>query len=518
MPGRARSRPTSPASSPTRRRASLAAGVAAGERSQPATIAAPCHRHRSPHSNAAAWSSARPRRPTKLALLKPLARMRLASAARRAAAARGAVLRARLPRRRGGAGAGARRCWRALPSGADLRAFRAALADSGIAGTAIHFRFFAGQALVAGRSAGRATAAGPQRPRAEARIARALPPLLTPGEAQALAELKLPGYAALDRLRGKNESDAVFLLRRIAAMPGNGFTREACVRHRRCQLSCSRRASTRRRAARPISRARRWRFGASRRRAQRPDLRAELARAPRAVRRMSVQRGTAIVDLARAAMVTRERSLEAFSFADARDAWLVDDGDGLAFAFVGVMPPRRHAVAVELRQPDAAQRRADRLRAGRHRRPQRGAVVQHLRHLSRRRGGVHLRALAGRAAAPVRRHVVQHRALPARPGQRRSDRIGRLVVLRQARLRAARRRDAKAGARPSASACSAAPAAARRPPRCASWPSATCSSTSTPRGPSPCSHSARWACARRGTVGAGRRRTASGPSTRPAPS
>jgi hypothetical protein len=43
--------------------------------------------------------------------------------------------------------------------------------------------------------------------------------------------------------------------------------------------------------------------------------------------------------------VTRARSLEAFSFADARDAWLVDDGDGLAFAFVGVVPERRHAVA-----------------------------------------------------------------------------------------------------------------------------------------------------------------------------
>ena len=32
-------------------------------------------------------------------------------------------------------------------SRADLRAHRTALADSGIAGTAIHFRFFAGQAL-----------------------------------------------------------------------------------------------------------------------------------------------------------------------------------------------------------------------------------------------------------------------------------------------------------------------------------------------------------------------------------
>jgi hypothetical protein len=44
-------------------------------------------------------------------------------------------------------------------------------------------------------------------------------------------------------------------------------------------------------------------------------------------------------------MVTRDRSLEAFSFANAQDAWLVDDGDGLAFTFMGLVPERRHALA-----------------------------------------------------------------------------------------------------------------------------------------------------------------------------
>jgi hypothetical protein len=52
-----------------------------------------------------------------------------------------------------------------------------------------------------------------------------------------------------------------------------------------------------------------------------------------------------LVDLARGAMAVRERSLEAFSFAEARDVWLVDDGDGLAFSFAGVIPERRHAIA-----------------------------------------------------------------------------------------------------------------------------------------------------------------------------
>jgi hypothetical protein len=109
----------------------------------------------------------------------------------------------------------------------DLRTHRAALAGSAIAGTAIHYRFFAGQAQWLAQHWPGQLRLDRDDTDAEARIARALPPLLTPAEAQALVELKPPGYAALDRLRGSRETDAVFLLRRIAAMPGNAFTREA---------------------------------------------------------------------------------------------------------------------------------------------------------------------------------------------------------------------------------------------------------------------------------------------------
>ncbi len=227
---------------------------------------------------------------------------------------------------------------------ADLRAQRTALADSGITGTPIHYRFFAGQAQWLAQH-------WPDRLRldrddadAEARIARALPPLLTRAEAQALTELKWPGYAALDRVRGADETDAVFLLRRIAAMAGDAFTREAYSDTMDAGFVLAPGPDTPSRTAahfpgvpvvfrrHPPARGR-------------PDLRAEMARMPRSVRRLSVRDGEVIVDLARGAMVTRARSLEAFSFADARDAWLVDDGDGLAFALIGVIPQRRHPLA-----------------------------------------------------------------------------------------------------------------------------------------------------------------------------
>jgi hypothetical protein len=227
---------------------------------------------------------------------------------------------------------------------ADLRAQRQALADSGIAGTPIHYRFFAGQAQWLARRWPGQLRLDRSEADADARIARALPPLLTPLEAQALIELHLPGGEALDRLRGDDETDAVFLLRRIAAMPGNTFTREALSDTVDASFVLAPGPGTPSRTTahfdaapvvfrrEPPSRAR-------------PDLHSEMARPPLSVRRLSVRDGEAVADLARGAMVTRARSLEAFSFADARDAWLVDDGDGLAFALVGVLPPRRHPLA-----------------------------------------------------------------------------------------------------------------------------------------------------------------------------
>ena len=226
----------------------------------------------------------------------------------------------------------------------DLRAHRLALADSGIAGTATHYRFFAGQAQWLARHWPDALRLDRDEPGAEERIARALPPLVTPAEASALVELKLPGYAALDRLRGKHETDATFLLRRIAAMPGDGFTRQVYsdIVDAGFVLApgpCTPSRTVAQFAAAPVV------FRHEAPPCARPDLRAEITRAPRSLRRMSVSDGRAIIELARAAMVARHRSLEAFSFADPRDAWIADHGDGLAMALVGVLPERRHAVA-----------------------------------------------------------------------------------------------------------------------------------------------------------------------------
>jgi hypothetical protein len=113
---------------------------------------------------------------------------------------------------------------------------------------------------------------------AEDAIARALPLLVTPLEAGTLRELDLPGYAAIDRLRGR-ETDGAFLVRRAAAMPGDTFTREAFFDAIDASFELAPGKDTPARthaklAFAPVA------FGDAPIRRGRPDLRAELVRPP----------------------------------------------------------------------------------------------------------------------------------------------------------------------------------------------------------------------------------------------
>jgi hypothetical protein len=76
----------------------------------------------------------------------------------------------------------------------------------------------------------------------------------------------------------------------------------------------------------------------------RPDLRGELGRIYLGVRLASAREGGQLIELARGAMVTRSRDLDAFAYGNARDVRLVDDGGGLGFALIGVTPERRALV------------------------------------------------------------------------------------------------------------------------------------------------------------------------------
>lgn len=225
---------------------------------------------------------------------------------------------------------------------ADLRAHRDALAYSGIAGTTLWFPFFYPTALwLAGRWPGqlvleRADAV------AGAAIGTLLPALLTPVEAHGLREAKLDGFAALDAVRGA-ETDATFLVRRVASLPADDRTREAFYDaiNPSCELLAGADTPSRTRAALPRVQPV---FPTGPLRRARPDLAQALRRPPRALRRAAPREATDLIALAREAMVTRQRDLDAFAYADARDVWWIDDGDGLRFALIGMQPERRPVV------------------------------------------------------------------------------------------------------------------------------------------------------------------------------
>jgi hypothetical protein len=226
---------------------------------------------------------------------------------------------------------------------ADLRAQRAALAHTGIAGTDTGYPFFWPTALWLARRWPALLRLDRSDTLAGENIARALPLLVTALEATALKELALPGYEAIDRLRGQTP-DAVFLIERVAAMPGDTFTRESFYDgiNPSCTLAAG--ADTPARTREMFAGARIvWQTGPLRR--DRPDLRREIARAPRGLRRLSRAQAHAAIDLARAAMVARQRDLDAFAYGHAEDVWRVDDGDGDAFVINGVEPLRRAPLA-----------------------------------------------------------------------------------------------------------------------------------------------------------------------------
>ena len=222
----------------------------------------------------------------------------------------------------------------------DLIRHREKLADSGIAGTDIHYLFFWPTARwLAARWPIRLSIDWDEVDETEL-LAGSLPLLVSPIEANWLRVNKPPPKEALARLAGKKTTDAVFLIRRVETMPGDDFTREAFYESLALPLILRPGADTPSRTVARYAPAR-VHFRASPLSRGRPDLRAELNRPPRSVRAVPPREGQRLIDLAREAMVTRGRDLDTFAYGDPDDVRLVDDGGGLTWAMIGLIPERR---------------------------------------------------------------------------------------------------------------------------------------------------------------------------------
>jgi len=222
----------------------------------------------------------------------------------------------------------------------DLRRHRRTLEDTGIAGTSIRFRFFAPEARWLARRWGGRLTIDWKRFRNHAQLEPFLGLLALYAETPGLDECAGTVREWMERFKGPGETDAVFLLRRLDGLRLDPFLRERLYDALDPALRLTPGPTTPSRSRAKYARLDlAYQTGPLRR--ARPRLLAEVAVPPLAVRELTPREGGRLIDLAREAMVTRSRDLNAFSYGERQDVRLVDCGQGLQFACIGIIPQRR---------------------------------------------------------------------------------------------------------------------------------------------------------------------------------
>ena len=174
----------------------------------------------------------------------------------------------------------------------------------------------------------------------EGRLLRTLMLYALPAEVPGLDDPPLGARAWMDRLRSPGGTDASYLVERAAGYPAGTWIRDRLFEELTVSMRLAAGRGTPNRtlarfAATPVT------FQSGPMNKARPDLRADIVRPPLAIRGVAQRDATRLIDLAHESMVTRKRDLDAFAWADPRDVRLVDCGDGLQFALIGVLPDRR---------------------------------------------------------------------------------------------------------------------------------------------------------------------------------
>ncbi len=227
----------------------------------------------------------------------------------------------------------------------DLKRFRTVLAGSALPGTIIDYSFFWPMAQWIAKRWPEHFAIDWPAVETSARLKEIVPLLSTYGERSIFDEFDLSPREAIERLKGAQESDATFVVRRIGSIYADDFERETL--HDALDLPYRLRPNS----AQPLQSLDKYpcpkiAFQRGPLQRKRPDLRVALTRRPRSVRSLSPRAAEKILDLARAAMVLHHRDLDAFSYGYNHDVRLVDCGGGLQFACIGMQPQRRYLLPV----------------------------------------------------------------------------------------------------------------------------------------------------------------------------
>ncbi len=222
----------------------------------------------------------------------------------------------------------------------DLRRHATELQDSGISGTPTYYPFFHPTAVwLASRWPSRLTISWADLEYPD-RLDRILPLLALWAETPGLDEAQLSVREWIRRMKGPEETDATFLIRRMEAIRAELPVRETVFEDLEIMFKLAPGPDT---PARTDARVPRGRVHYVTRPLDtaRPDLRLALRERPRRVSAVPRREAQQLIDLAREAMVARSRDLDTFAYGDPDDVRIVDMGDGLEFVAIGLIPERR---------------------------------------------------------------------------------------------------------------------------------------------------------------------------------
>ena len=223
---------------------------------------------------------------------------------------------------------------------ADVRRWRDALADSGIAGCDIRFPFFAPTARRLAARWPRALELDWDAIEAGDAIEAWLPLLAHEGEVPGLDEYDYGLRGWLARLKSPREADGTFLVRSLSERLKDDdalFERVHDGLEPPYRLNGDATTPSRTHAMWPVRKIHFQREPF----AGRPDSARAVETPPLSVRALSEREGERAIALAMSCMVTRARDLDVFAWGDPRDVRLVDCGDGLEFLMIGALPGRR---------------------------------------------------------------------------------------------------------------------------------------------------------------------------------
>jgi hypothetical protein len=229
---------------------------------------------------------------------------------------------------------------RGFSSRPDLKRHRGRLVNTGLAGTEIRFRFYADTADWIARRHPQTLLVDWEHFAGAEKLEPFLPLLVHYAETPGLDEWDFSVRDWISRLKGAKEGDGAFLATRFASLKADSFIRERLYDELDIPLRLlpGKDAPSRTGARLAGSSVHFVRRGISR---QRPVLPRDVLRRPPAVRSLTPAQARPVLDLAREAMITRQRDLDLFSYANPADVRLVEWEDGLQFACLGALPERR---------------------------------------------------------------------------------------------------------------------------------------------------------------------------------